>query len=408
MFSWEYPPKSVGGLAQHVYHLAKALVGEGAQVDVVTVGGPDTIDFEQNDGVRVHRVHPYQLSAPDFRTWILHLNLRMLEYATKLINSTGGIDLVHAHDWLSAYAGRAIKHAYQVPLVATIHATEFGRNHGLYNDDQRYISDVEWWLTYEAWRVIVCSKYMKNELTGFFQLPEDKLKIIPNGVEAKDFYTRANLADIRKHYTPKDEKVIFFIGRMVQEKGVQILLEAAPKIVANYNNVKFIIAGQGPRLDFLKYKARAMGVEKYVNFVGYVDDETRNKFFRLADVAVFPSIYEPFGIVALEGMVTSTPVVVSDTGGLSEIIEHGVDGLKAYNGSANSLADNILTLLYNRELADKISSNGYKKVIDLYSWSVVAEQTLRVYEKVISQHKQVDWEQERENEQEQKEDILCK
>lgn len=394
MFSWEYPPKSVGGLAQHVYHLCNALVATGEEVHLITVGGPEMPIYEEVNGVKVHRVQSYQLSAPDFRTWIIQLNLSMLEQAISLINDIGEMDIIHAHDWLVAYAGRAIKHAYRLPLVATIHATEFGRNHGLHNDEQRYISDVEWWLTYEAWRVVVCSNYMEKELNGFFQLPKDKLRVIPNGVEPGDFETTADIEEIKRHYAPRGEKIIFFIGRLVQEKGVQVLLEAAPKIIANNADTKFIIAGKGPRLDFLKYKAQAMGIGKHVEFVGYVADEIRNKLFKMADVAVFPSLYEPFGIVALEGMATNTPVVVSDTGGLSEIVEHGVDGLKAYTGSASSLADNILTILKNQELGRRLSMQAFRKVMESYSWTAVARKTTEVYSEVISEHKKAHWDKE--------------
>lgn len=393
VLSWEYPPKSVGGLAQHVYHLCNALANIGEEVHIITVGGPETPLFEKVNQVNVHRVHPYQLSAPDFRTWILQLNISMLEYAINLVNKMGNIDLVHAHDWLVAYAGRAIKHAYKIPMVTTIHATESGRNHGLHNEEQRYISDVEWWLTYEAWRVIVCSQYMRQELKGIFQLPEDKLKVIPNGVNPDDFKTSAGIEELKKKNAPKGERVIFFIGRLVQEKGVHVLLDAVPKIVAHSGPVKVLIAGEGPRKDFLMYKARAMGIENLVDFVGYVNDEARNKLFKMADVAVFPSLYEPFGIVALEAMAAGTPVVVSDSGGLGEIVQHGVNGLKAYVGSADSLADNILNIFNQKGLAEKLQKRAFTEVRDIYSWSAIAHETSGVYREVISQYHQSTWEE---------------
>jgi len=104
------------------------------------------------------------------------------EHATRLINETGKFDIIHAHDWLVAFAARVLKHAYSTPLVATIHATEHGRNWGIHNDTQRYINNVEWWLAFEAWRLIVNSEYMKNEVMSIFKIPNDKIDVIPMGL----------------------------------------------------------------------------------------------------------------------------------------------------------------------------------------------------------------------------------
>ena len=387
MLSWEYPPKNVGGLAQHVYHLSKALAKHGVEVHVIAIGGDDAIPYEESEGVKVHRICPYSIAAPDFRTWILHLNFSMLEYAVTLVNSLKGVDIVHAHDWLAAFAGRALKHSFKVPLVATVHATEFGRNNGLHNDTQRYISDVEWWLTYEAWKVIVCSLYMHRELKGFFQLPDDKIRIIPNGVSIEEY---ENDSDSVLRGKGK-EKYIFFIGRLVREKGVQVLVEAAPKIISRFPEARFIIAGTGPYEEHLRTMVRERGLGHRFYFAGYIDDKTRDRWMGQSSAAVFPSLYEPFGIVALEAMIAKTPVVVSDTGGLSEIIEHGQDGLKCYTGSPNSLADNIMAVLGDPVLAERLSERGYEKARTKYSWFVIAGQTLGVYEEVLRQSKRADW-----------------
>ncbi|WP_418791734.1 glycosyltransferase family 4 protein [Phosphitispora sp. TUW77] len=385
MLSWEYPPKSVGGLAQHVHQLSKALAKHGAEVHVITIGADNVEPYEENEGVRVHRIYPYSISAPDFRTWILHLNFSMLEYAVTLINSIKGVDIVHAHDWLAAFAGRALKHSFSVPLVATIHATEFGRNNGLHNDNQRYISDVEWYLSFESWKVIVCSSFMYRELKGFFQLPEDKLRIIPNGVTIEDFETNT------VYHDEGDEKYIFYIGRLVREKGVQVLIDAAPKILSYFPEARFVIAGTGPYEEHLRAMVREKRLGHRFYFTGYIDDTTRNRWFSQSSVAVFPSLYEPFGIVALEAMAAKTPVVVCDTGGLSEIIDHGRDGMKCYVGSSNSLADNIMAILGDKTLANRLSVNGYEKARKKYSWFSIASQTLEVYEEILDQSKRADW-----------------
>lgn len=386
MFSWEYPPKSVGGLAQHVFHLSGALARRGEEVHVITVGGDNLPAQEEAEGVRVHRVNPYNLPAPDFRTWILQLNLSMQEYATGLVNSLGKIDLVHAHDWLVAFAARAVKHIYRAPLISTIHATEYGRNHGLHNDNQRYISDVEWWLTFESWRVIVCSGYMEQELRNIFQLPSDKLRVVPNGVDTTVFDNRP--VDWERK---TQRRMVFFVGRLVREKGVQVLLDAMPKILSYYPEAKVVVAGKGPYEEHLRHRTRELGISHRVHFAGYIDDATRNQLYREATVTVFPSLYEPFGIVALEGMAACTPVVVADTGGLREIVEHGVDGLKCYTGSANSLADNILAVFGDTNLARRMVENGYKKARDQFSWDAIARQTLTVYRDVLDEARGAGW-----------------
>lgn len=392
MYSWEFPPKSVGGLAQHVHDLSIALVQEGHEVHLITCGGQGLPAYDNFQGVQVHRVTPYSLTAPDFKTWILHLNLAMLEYTLTLLNNLEGeIDLVHNHDWLTAYAARAVKHACNVPLVATIHATEYGRNYGLHNDDQRYISDVEWWLTYEAWRVIVCSKYMEEELRRVFQLPKDKLQVIPNGVDPEKFMVRDVDPEFKTRYAHPNEQIVFFVGRLVQEKGVQVLLDAVPKVLHYHPPTKFVIAGKGPNEHYLRNRVRELGIEQSVYFTGYIDDDTRNRLYRCADAAVFPSLYEPFGIVALEAMAARTPVVVSDTGGLGEIVNHEVNGLKVYNGSANSLADNILHILCDPAFTKRIEERAFADVREIYNWPRIARQTSELYRQVLDLYRESTW-----------------
>ncbi len=390
MLSWEYPPKSVGGLAQHVYDLTGALAESGVDVHLITSGDKSAPSYERVNGVNVYRVEPYRVSSPDFVTWVAQFNVALLEKAMPLLNEVGGFHVVHAHDWLVAYAARAIKHAGRLPLVVTIHATEYGRNYGLHNDVQRHISDIEWWLTYEAWRVICCSRYMEGEVKHVFQLPHDKVAVIPNGVNAAGFQKGSD-EEIRSHYAAPDEKVIFYVGRLVKEKGVQVLLDAAPEVLARYPQTKFIIAGKGPCLGALKRQAETLGIANRVYFTGYINDYVRNSLYSWSDAAVFPSLYEPFGIVALEAMAARTPVIVSDCGGISEIVSHGVNGLKAATGNSHSLAQNILAVLKQPELGEYLKENAYSMVLDEFNWRHIARQTVAVYKEVLDAHRSTAW-----------------
>ncbi|MEW6275154.1 MAG: glycosyltransferase family 4 protein [Bacillota bacterium] len=390
MLSWEYPPRSVGGIAPHVYDLTSSLASLGEEIHLITCGEPGVPEYEQVNGVEVQRVNPYQISSPNFVTWVAQLNVAMLERATQLLNDLEGAHLIHAHDWLVAYAARALKHAYRLPLIATIHATEYGRNYGLHNDIQRHISDVEWWLCYESWRVICCSRYMKNEVRYVFQVPEDKIRVLANGVEPARFVFRQHRTN-RNFYAAPDEQIVFYIGRLVREKGVQVLLDAVPKILAHCPKTKFIIAGKGPYEGELRHQANRLGIAQRVYFTGYIDDDVRNSLYSWADAAVFPSLYEPFGIVALEAMAAQTPVVVSDTGGLSEIITHGVNGLKAYPGNSNSLADMVIWLLKDAVLRERLRAAAFRKIQKEFNWRQIAWQTREVYREVWNEYRHSPW-----------------
>jgi glycogen(starch) synthase len=391
ILSWEYPPRTIGGLARHVAGLSQALAKNKVDVNVVTVAENKHENAYQEKGVSVYTVPSYSLPFLNFITDIQHLNFSLLEKSIKLINDWGKIDIIHAHDWLVAYAARALKHIYRLPLITTIHATEFGRNGGLYNELQRYISSVEWWLTYESWKVIVCSMAMKQEVQYIFQTPGDKIEIINNGIELADFNLPAKNIYERNRYALPNEKIVFFIGRLVPEKGVQVLIEAIPKILQFEPKVKFIIAGKGPYENYLKHMVNTMGLENKVSFLGFIEDIERNALYTYADCVVFPSIYEPFGIVALEGMAAGKPVVTSDTGGLGEIVEHGINGLKCIPSNADSLAQQIIRVFSDPALVLKMVKKARVDVKEKYSWDGIARQTLSLYQQVINESKDTSW-----------------
>jgi len=388
MLSWEYPPRIVGGISRHVYYLTKEFSKSNIQTHVITCWEPNCNEYEKQGNIFVYRVRPYSIQTKDFINWVFQLNMSMLEHAIRIINQKDyKFDIVHVHDWIAAFCARALKHIYDIPLICTIHATENGRNNGLHNDLQRYISNVEWWVTYEAWKVIVCSRYMKYELNNFFQLPDDKIKIIPNGIDIKDFQSldRQPDRDFRRNYAADDEKIILFIGRLVREKGVQVLLEALSHLISKNIKCKMLIVGRGPFEDNLKQTAANLGIYPNVYFTGYIDDQTRNKIFSISDVAVFPSFYEPFGIVALEGMAAGLPVITTDAGGLNEIIQNGVDGIKVPVGDVQALAQAIESVILDPEYATALKHQGYLKAKTKYGWDVIARDTLKVYRQVMEE-----------------------
>ena len=384
MLTWEYPPRVVGGISKVVYDLSHKMVKEGNEVTVVTYKEGDNVKYYENDkGVEVYRVDNYMIRPNNFIDWIMQLNFNMITKANEIINKNGKFDVIHAHDWLVAYSAKTIKESYNIPLISTIHATESGRNSGIHDETQRYINDSEWMLTYESSEVIVNSNYMKNEVQRLFGLPYDKINVIPNGVNLQLFSNVNVDYDFRRQYAMDNEKIILYVGRLVYEKGIQNLIAAMPKILDRYHDSKLIICGRGGMIDELREQVKYLGIDNKVYFAGYCDSKKMQKMYKCADVAVFPSTYEPFGIVAIESMLSGTPTIVSDVGGLNEIVEHGVTGMKSYAGNANSIADSVLALLFDPKLCANISQNAIKKVKENYNWAKITDNTYYVYQLAI-------------------------
>jgi len=386
MLSWEYPPRIIGGISRVVYDLAQNLGKFGNDVHVLTCWEPNTKEYEIDNNVTVHRVQVYNNPSNNFVEWVMQLNFAMLESAIKLVQNNE-FDIIHAHDWLVAYATRVLKKSYNIPLITTIHATEYGRNSGIHTDMQRTIHNVEKWLINESDRLIVNSNYMKDELLSIFNIQSDKISIISNGVDLKKFNNVYADVAFRENYAAKNEKIVFYVGRLVNEKGLHVLLNAIPQILSTFNNVKFVIAGKGPCLNNLIELSQKLNIMNRVYFTGFVSEEVLLKLYKCSDIAVFPSTYEPFGIVALEGMVAGIPVVVSDTGGLKEIVNHKEDGMKFYSGNSDSLADCLLELLSDDSLSNKIRNVALQKVHKLYNWDNISERILNEYKYVISKYK---------------------
>ena len=383
MLTWEYPPRIVGGIARVVHDLSKRLIKDGHEVTVITYREEGLPYYEDDKGVDVYRVDNYMINPNNFTDWILQLNFNMITKANELIAEKGKFDVIHAHDWLVTYSAKTLKNSYGIPLVSTIHATEAGRNSGIHNETQRYVNDTEWLLTYESSEVIVNSKFMKTDIQRLFGLPYEKINVIPNGININSYTGIERDYDFRRQYAADNEKIILFMGRLVYEKGVQHLISAMPKILSNYNDAKLIVAGKGGMLDDLRGQVDAMGLSSKVYFTGYLNAKQVQKMYKCADVAVFPSTYEPFGIVALEAMLAGVPTVVSDVGGLNEIVDHGINGMKAYAGNPNSIADSVLSILYDGKLANNIAKNAKAKVKEEFNWNKIAQDTHYIYEKAI-------------------------
>ena len=386
LLSWEYPPVIEGGLARHVRKLAEALVRQGAAVDVLTRG----LAGRQQDirpgttwpgGVSVHRVRepgwPRELHR--FVAWVEQMNDDMCT-AGEALAAEHRYDLVHGHDWLVAQASATLAGQLGVPYVTTIHATEHGRHQGwVHNPPQSHIHGVERWMAARADAVVVCSHYMRGHVADIFDIDERRIAVIPNGIDPRELRPVGNLNALRGEFAAPQERLVLFVGRLVYEKGFQLALDALPGVLRQVPNVRFLVAGSGTHEAELKAQAQSLGLSERGSFLGWIGDDALHSLYRIADLCVVPSIYEPFGLVALEAMASGCPCIVADTGGLREVVPVGERvGLRFNGGDAEHLGVMIERLLVNDALRERLVAEASEYVLR-FDWDDIARRTRAIY-----------------------------
>ena len=397
MLSWEFPPYVVGGMGKHVAELAPALGGletpDGPiQIDLVTTrmnGGPSTEQL--SEAVKVHRVETPALDPADLVNSVISGNQALIDLAMP-IGDSRAYDLIHIHDWLVTKAGVALKHRWKTPLVTTIHATEKGRHRGHIPDQSSHqIDRTEWRSCFEAWRVIACSNFMKQEIQNYFAVPGDKISVIVNGLNlnAQEACTTEQMEALRSLYAPNGERLLLFVGRIVHEKGLQVLLRAMPRILAEHPATRLLVAGKnGAAMWPLAFE---LGVEQSVIFLDYVTNAQRDCLYRAVDVAVFPSLYEPFGIVALEAMASNCNVIASRVGGIGEVVHHQHNGLTVYPDDPLSIAWAVGQVFADPAAAARRRKTALQEIKTIYNWENIARQTAALYTQVVAERRNTDW-----------------
>lgn len=387
VLAWEFPPRLIGGISRHVAELYPQIVLLGHEVHIITVSVEGSANYEMVDGIHVHRVSVCY--DREFFNWVKNMNFAMNTYLIKLISETSqAFDLLHAHDWLVADAAIAISDKFTIPLIATIHATESGRNNGIHNDTQRYIHSQEVWLIKKAQKVIVCTKYMQAEVCQVLNCPEPKTVVVYNGLSHERYLKFQNLdfdrSQLRDKFAQPNEKIIYYVGRITHEKGVFVLINAAPRVINSLDGqVKLVIIGSGD-IDPLKRQAWNLGIAHQVIFTGFMADQELIKFQTIADCAVFPSLYEPFGIVALESFAAKVPVVVSNAGGLPEVVSDGDTGVVTQTNNSESLANGIIKILKNPDYSAQLVTSASKSLKERFAWEPLAAQTSEIYQTVLA------------------------
>jgi glycogen(starch) synthase len=386
LLSWEYPPVIEGGLARHVRKLAEALVRQGVAVDVLTRGvangpQPGQPGIDELAGVTIHRVREpsWPRDLDRFVAWVEQMNRDMLA-AGEALAEEHCYDLVHGHDWLVAKAAAALAESAGVPYVTTIHATEHGRHQGWVQDEpQAHIHGVERWMARRADAVIVCSYYMRGHVADIFDIDERRIVVIPNGIDPSELRPAGDLRALRDKFAQPSEKLVLFVGRLVYEKGFQLALDALPGVVERVENVRFLVAGSGTHEEELKAQSERLGLSAHGSFLGWIGDDVLHSLYRIADLCVVPSIYEPFGLVALEAMASGCPCIVADTGGLREVVPVGERvGLRFNGGDAEHLGVMIERLLVDEPLRERLVTEASEHVLR-FDWDDIAQQTRGVY-----------------------------
>jgi len=379
-FSWEAVHSIfVGGIGVHVTDLACALERKGHEVHVFTrMAKADQLPYECIHGVHYHRCS--YAPNPDFIEEVTNMCRSFVDHFLSTEKHIGKFDVIHGHDWLTALALEWVNSAHRHHTIFTIHSTEYGRcGNNFYGGNSERVRHLEWLGTYCADRVIAVSNALKQEAQWMYGIPETKADVVYNGVRCSDFDSWVDPGDVRRLYGigPMDPMVLV-VGRLVYQKGPDLLVRAIPFILNYYPNAKFVFVGDGEMRAEVELQARNSGVSHATRFLGKKSDTALQDLFKATDCVCVPSRNEPFGIVILEAWSAGKPVVATTNGGPNEIVWHDVNGLKIQD-NPESIAWGIGTLFNDFDHARWMGHNGRMTVETAFSWDVIADETLQVY-----------------------------
>jgi glycogen synthase len=384
--SWEYPPVIEGGLGRHVRKLSEQLVSDGIEVHVLTRGGGRLPAEADQHGVVVHRVReaPFPKDVNAFVRWVDAMNDHMRPRADELCDRID-FDLIHSHDWLVAGAASQTARRIDRRWLVTVHATEYGRHQGwVQNHPQSHIHAAERAMVRGADHVITCSRYMRVHVANVFGVRPAKITAIPNGIDPHDLEpVQDDLPALRVRYAAPDELLVLLVGRLVYEKGFHLALDALAPILRRRGGVRFVIAGTGTAEAELKRQAKQLGLAGHGVFLGWIGDDMLHSLYRVSDLCIVPSIYEPFGLVALEAMASGCLCVVADTGGLREVVPvDGTVGLRFPSRDSAALRGVLERVLTDDAERAQLVAEAREHVLR-FDWAEVARRTAEVYRMLV-------------------------
>ena len=407
-FVWEYPPALVGGLGTYAEYITREYIELGHDVSVFTLNPGNLNTKEVLRGIEVHRpliadasnVFPMFVTE-DLRKWGTNMRffndifLYNILSSTKLVNDLirkedVKFDIVCVHDWLSSIAGNIVKNETKIPVVFHVHSTEWGRSGG---QGSEVVSHLEYQTAQTCDHIVTVSESMREDLVRH-GWPASKISVVWNGVDPTKYdpakVNPQDVQEVRKRYgVPKDGSMILFIGRLTWVKGVRNLVQAMPSIVKDFPLAKLVILGKGEEQKDVFELASRLGVsDNVICQFEFVPEQDRINHYAAADLCVFPSTYEPFGIVSLEAMSIAKPVVVGAQGvvGFKEqVVPSGPEqnGVHVNGNNPTDIAWGIKSVLENPERAKQWGENGRKRVLQYFTWTKAAEQTLDIYKSLL-------------------------
>jgi glycosyltransferase involved in cell wall biosynthesis len=368
----------VGGVAAHVTELAAALERKGNEVHVFTRMEWGQPQYRCIDGVHYHGC-PFRLQ-PEFVEEVNDMCRSLVHHVFQTEDFIGPFDVIHAHDWLAGNAMIWIKQARGRKAVFTIHSTEYGRSGNHFSGGRSgRVCYQERAATYWADRIIAVSHCLKKEIMWMYEVPEGKVSCIYNGVNVHRYDGWTTPAEIKARYgIGAMDPTILFSGRMVYQKGPDLLVEAIPAILKHYPHARFVFAGDGEMRGQVEARARELGVGHAVRILGFKNSGELTNLYKACDAVCVPSRNEPFGIVVLEAWSAGKPVIVTKNGGPDEYVWHEVNGLKIYP-NPDSVAWGIGTLFTNFEWARWMGRNGRVAVEAAFTWDAVADHVCSAY-----------------------------
>ncbi len=366
MIGWEYPPFKAGGLGTHCYGLTQSLAEKNVCVDFYMPKTKHNTNSNKNNLVikEVGETEIFPYDRPEDKELVGQFFNSVYRYNDLVAEKVkGDYDLIHCHDWLTMKAGVALKEKMGIPLVLSIHSTEYDRSGWLYPND--WFIKIEKEGMEKADKIIAVSHFTKRVIVDKYGINPDKISVIHNAVYP--------LGETEK------QNIVLFLGRLTIQKGPEFFLKAAKKVLDHGVSTRFVVAGMGDMFPSLIDKALDMGISNYVIFTGLLTEEEVKHIYRIASVYVMPSVSEPFGITALEAISAGTPTIVSKTAGVAEAFRNC---LQVDFWDTDEMANKIISLLRYDPLHKTLSSEG-KREINLFTWDSVADKTINVYNGVI-------------------------
>lgn len=365
MIGWEYPPFKVGGLGTHCYYLTRSLANLGIGVDLYLPrmsGEGRRSDIKNLRIIEIGEppLFPYETEKPlggDVFESVDRYNTLCSE------RIDGDYDLIHCHDWLTARVGIRLKERLGIPLILTVHSTEYDRSANLCPNP--WLLHLEKEAMEKADRIIAVSYYTRNMLVERYGIDGKKIRVVHNAVNP--------IGEGRKK-----EKIVLYLGRLAIQKGVEFFLRSAKKVLEK-EDCRFVVAGSGEMLPSLIHLSISLGISDKVMFTGPLTEEEVKHIYRISSVYVLPSVSEPFGITALEAITAGTPVIVSKNSGVAEILRNC---LTVDFWDVDEMANKIIALLRYDALRNTIKENA-KKEARFFTWDRTARKTIEVYREVI-------------------------